>query len=1509
MHGEMVVKPRYWLVLVAIVFSFGVDAFAGVDFSEAAARRFSSDQLGFFERFVASKQDVKGELEKSLISSLYSARSNNARPPVNYSGLATNVEVSAALLMDYAEALYAAEQYELARDALGLMLPNVRQVVNERYGVLKLRLGLRGIEKLDPVTPVISHETEDLLNVVLAQIRLGDRVGAMNNLNKIADDARHPVEIRHRAILWLVSLVGEAGAKDPVLKLLDRLDGASPVLSEAMLSSLRLFTDIQPTAASAIELYLGTVAPDSFARMEAKDYLIKALISSGASFQAGEYSLATILNLSKRIGQLNQQIAEIKRMPLNALEPLVEGLAEGPRMRASELVRRERRLRKATEVLRAWRPYLDQYQTRLQGNFERFSAEIRDYAQAHKDALAKDMTDPAAQENFYRLELSETLGIPSNRDAIFKTFFGIALWEFGAEYPETWRPQHDAGKPATTRRRRQRDSADSALKAADQQNLPKALEHIKKISELIRSRVKKQPSIVFVEMADRATALAQKNEAQIDALEKLFPQITEAVQAEIVAALNGQKLVAQQWVNRFSGYAVGVFGQQKSNSAQPYFDLEKKIVPGAERSWVKDLQALATPAATRKVGEFQALPIFEPLKALAIEGLTPRIKVDALRQSARLATMLYETQKIPSPVDAVNNYQVMLKDYPELTDVAETVYQLARVQDLDQRPTESLSTLITFSKRFPADQRINEVLFRIAEGQFSTGDFPAASATYGKAIAGADPRFRDQAEYKNAWSYFKMGEYPQAIPMFLAIVDRIGAGASASDSRQQERYNDAFRAVALTFAYMNGPIDVEQYFDRVGARSYLSDIYFTLARYYLEHDRINDAANAYDFLVRKFPNDARAPSLLAAVYDGARKENLSKLALTLQERFAADYAVSGVYWAQASEAVRADINLRMKPFLTELSQMYHADGQQSRNRDTYAIAIGYYTQYIKTFPSDAQTPHMLFLLADAKFEIDDFAAARSDYEQSAYQYGAHPDAPSAGYAALVASQKLAEQAAEPVAQKARLRELVLGSGRFATAFPGDLRVETVLVKAAEDMLMLGEPSEAVAYAQRLLARGPADAVRKRAMLVVSHGQFDSKDYAKAEAAYKELLADKNLPPSEVAGLRDRLALAVYRQGEAQRAAGDSASAITTFLRVASVAPGAASVPNAEIDASALLLQVKQWRRAIEVLERFQSIFPTHGLATDISTRLAYAYENDGRYLKAADILESLSLKENDDALARQMAWRSGELREKGERTDLAVATFERYLQRYPAPIERAMEVRKLLAELATKAANVATRDRWLSEIITVARASENLSPRSRFLAAEAAIAFGDQQAEYFQTLALKLPLDKSLAAKQKALEQSLGWYEESGRFGVLEMTTAATFKTAELYRQLAKDVIASERPDGLNQLELGQYNILLEEEAFPFEEKAAEVHAINHRRIGSGAYDVWIERSISALQKLVPAKYERLELSKAYFDYIPPPKPEKNTDGKPGPGGASAAPKNVITPPNQPVGSDATLRP
>ncbi len=118
------------------------------------------------------------------------------------------------------------------------------------------------------------------------------------------------------------------------------------------------------------------------------------------------------------------------------------------------------------------------------------------------------------------------------------------------------------------------------------------------------------------------------------------------------------------------------------------------------------------------------------------------------------------------------------------------------------------------------------------------------------------------------------------------------------------------------------------------------------------------------------------------------------------------------------------------------------------------------------------------------------------------------------------------------------------------------------------------------------------------------------------------------------------------------------------------------------------------------------------------------------------------------------------------------------------------------------------------------------------------------------------------------MEEVLKAYAQASEAGVAEVTTAATFHTAALYQDFGKAMLGSQRPKGLKKAELEQYNVMLEEQAYPFEEKAIELHQTNARNAANGIYDEWVKKSFEALRTLRPARYGKAERSEGVIDAI-----------------------------------------
>ncbi len=162
-------------------------------------------------------------------------------------------------------------------------------------------------------------------------------------------------------------------------------------------------------------------------------------------------------------------------------------------------------------------------------------------------------------------------------------------------------------------------------------------------------------------------------------------------------------------------------------------------------------------------------------------------------------------------------------------------------------------------------------------------------------------------------------------------------------------------------------------------------------------------------------------------------------------------------------------------------------------------------------------------------------------------------------------------------------------------------------------------------------------------------------------------------------------------------------------------------------------------------------------------------------------------------------------------------------------------------------------------------AGDERTDRSRFLAAEAALVLAEQSYQRFAELQLKQPFEDSLAEKQRRMDETMAALEDLVAYQVADVTAAATFYIAEVYLEFGTALLNSERPAGLSASEMVDYEMVIEEEAFPFEDRAIEVHEENFELLVAGVFSPWVQKSLDQLTVLMPGRYAKNEISGGFL--------------------------------------------
>jgi hypothetical protein len=238
-------------------------------------------------------------------------------------------------------------------------------------------------------------------------------------------------------------------------------------------------------------------------------------------------------------------------------------------------------------------------------------------------------------------------------------------------------------------------------------------------------------------------------------------------------------------------------------------------------------------------------------------------------------------------------------------------------------------------------------------------------------------------------------------------------------------------------------------------------------------------------------------------------------------------------------------------------------------------------------------------------------------------------------------------------------------------------------------------------------------------------------------------------------------------------------------------------------------------------------------------------------------------------LQRESLLVAGDLYQQSKDQDRALGVYRHYVDQFPHPVEAALETHFKIAEIHKAANDAASYRKDLAEIVRIdAGAGAERTARTRTIAGRSALVLAEQVYQDFTAVKLRQPFEKSLQEKKQRMDAAIETMDGLVAYEIGEVTSAATYYMAETYFDFSRSLTESERPADLNPAELTAYEAALDEEAFPFEEKAIEFHQKNMDMMRAGNFNAWTEKSRGRLAQMVPGRYAKQELSNGFLDAI-----------------------------------------
>jgi TolA-binding protein len=899
-------------------------------------------------------------------------------------------------------------------------------------------------------------------------------------------------------------------------------------------------------------------------------------------------------------------------------------------------------------------------------------------------------------------------------------------------------------------------------------------------------------------------------------------------------------------------------------SAQESF----RVDLGRDGETIGDMRPVFLEFKTQPMPAISPVEVARRYRKLFDNSEEPEVRVDAL---ARLSNIQRLTDKdiSVSPEEEQRIYREALSSYEAVLNkgsfhgkLDELLYQMAKAHAFVGQIELSTDRLEQLVGLYPSSELVPEARFRIAERAFATRNYSEAEAQYSRLISGEGrDSLKTKARYMLGWSQYKQGQsaWPRAARSFMTVLGGFSDQTqhfTRVPSADAGLIDDTFRIIALMAAEADGVAPINDWSLATGGTDQFSDLlYDRLADLYATRgDYARSVAVNYAF-VADYGDHPRTPAFYAQAVEVWRMAGRADRIRDVRADYVAAFTGSDQYQrlSVADQQQWIDFSRRLADY--HYDQGENATG--SARMTHFTVAAEYYDQLA---PRKVDAGEVLRLAGDARLQAGQHTAARVAFRRAAYEAPGYADAVDAGWAALVLERKALDNQNW---LNVTLGQFADAAEKWAATFPADARTPQLSSDLANRLLEQDRFGRARQFAQAAIDHSTATAAASfSAYLTLGETHVAEQSFGLAENAWRKALGMiasgdvSEVSTDEASTLRRQLATSIYRQGEQAADAGKTDAAVAHFRRIDAVLPGSDIAIKGRYDAANTLLKANRWLTAVNELSRFRQDFPGHPLTETVSEKLVFAYLSSDRPIQAAD--ELMTAREGV-APAMETQLRAAGLYHQAGATGQRNEIYQAYLGQGDAALTPAdadahvlnQTIRQRLIESGISATGLR------EQLVAAELDSEWHSQQTLDWAGQAALKLAEIPANRFAAVELRVPLADSLTRKQQFLEAARARYDQARQFGGEAVVSQATYRRAELYTVLAKDLMASEAPPELNEMEAMQYQMLLEEEAYPFEEKAIALHESNHQRVAEGVFDEWVQQSLDVLATLFPGRYER----------------------------------------------------
>ena len=806
--------------------------------------------------------------------------------------------------------------------------------------------------------------------------------------------------------------------------------------------------------------------------------------------------------------------------------------------------------------------------------------------------------------------------------------------------------------------------------------------------------------------------------------------------------------------------------------------------------------------------------------------------------------------------------QQLLEKYPHVPYINKVLYRTAICLFEIGQKDSSKKLFERLIIEYPDSSYLADVLFRVGECYFDEGNYEKAIQAYQQILESWQSPFFAMALYKIAWCHYRMNNYSDAISTFYYLLNDIkfmeNLNSELLGKSQVQLKEEIMEYITLSFSDFGGASKLFSFIENTGGSTYTPSLLHKLGKIYIKRDFYEDAIDALNLLLTKFPFYEKLPEIFALFWESYEKSGDMNKAYKLHDQIIA-YCGPKSKWSQLHknqkdlaffDSLLTKIDYKIAtPLLNTADSLF-----ATKN---YNEAAAKYSYFLKIYREDERSDHVHYCLAECYYNMSEYKKAADTYKSFVFNFPENELQEDAGYNHIICYDQLLKQSNTAwqdsnisIEENEDLKNLINACNDFLKWLPKSHKEPEIKLKLAEIFYQKNMYPMAEKYARSALVsiikynRGSEHKIN--GLNLLAQISFKQGKFKNTEVLASLLIKEKPDSSDIVDRSNKMLASTSFKIGEELKSKGENRLAAFKFEQAA-MRSSDPQIAEASLFESAIQFEeAKQFNRAATNFENFYKKYPHSEHAKEAIYRAALLRDKLGQYhLGATDYVLLHELIPNNPEGSAAL-YNAALAYEKAKDWFSMAETFKKYIAKYPNDNENILEAIFKVAhgyELRNMKQQANTEYQTLLNKYNQLKAGGEFA--DDYFAAQASFRLAEMKHDHFKSVKLAPPLQVNLKKKQNEFNGLLKSYVDVAKFNIAEWSTAAFYRLGLAYEEFCQDILESPAPPNLKGDDLNTYwKSINQQWIVPLQKEALKYYQTNEKLAAeNNLSNEWIEKT------------------------------------------------------------------